>query len=336
MPSSLRPDNGFAHCRWRRAATAGHSFCVAALTLLLAALPTGGAAAPGAARFSSSLQESTLEQVLARAATYVANLHKQLSGIVAEETFVQRSVQSRATIGFSGISMRRLKSDFLLVRLLPAEGYVEFRDIFEVDGKPVRDRQERLTKLFLQPSAATAAQIHQILEESARHNIGRVFRSINTPLLTLAFLAPGMQDGVQFRRGKQQPPKLADNPARLDVRREPITVPRDTWTIEFKEQRRPTFIKNMDGRDFPASGRFWIDPGTGVVLVSELVMENPRLYGTIVVNYQSEPLLGFRVPVSMDERHRTQLETVDGVATYGRFRQFQVTTSEFIVKPPGQ
>jgi hypothetical protein len=313
-----------------------------ALTMAAAAgalsAPTAAALDPARAAPSDSraAQEPRLEQVLARVAAYVANLHKQLSGIVAEETYVQRSVQSRITVGFSGISLRRLKSDFLLVRLPPADSYVEFRDVFEVDGKPVRDRQERLTKLFLQPSAANSAQMQQILEESARHNIGKVFRSINTPLLTLAFLAPGMQDRVQFRRVKEQPPKLADNPARLDVRREPIAVPLETWTIAFKEQRRPTFIKNMDGRDFPASGRFWIEPATGAVLVSELVMENARLNGTIVVNFQSEPLLGFRVPVSMDERHRMQLETVDGAATYGRFRQFQVTTSEVIVKPPGR
>jgi hypothetical protein len=326
MPSSLRPANGFAPCHWRRAATGGRRLSLGALTVLVAALPTGGAAA----------QEPTLEQVLARAATYVASLHKQFSGIVAEETYVQRSVQSRATVGFSGILLRRLKSDLLLVRLPPAESYVEFRDIFEVDGKPVRDRQDRLTKLFLQPSPAAAAQMQQILDESARHNIGKVFRSINTPLLTLAFLAPGMQDRARFRRVKQQPPKLSENPLRPDLRIQPIVVPGETWVIEFKEHQRPTFIKNMDGRDFPAWGRFWIDPRTGVVLISMLNMESSRLNGTIVVNYQSEPLLGFRVPVAMDERHRTQLEMVDGLATYGRFRQFQVTTTEFIGKPPGQ
>ena len=53
----------------------------------------------------------------------------------------------------------------------------------------------------------------------------------------------------------------------------------------------------------------------------------------IDVSYQSEPLLGLRVPVAMHERYRARSDRVEGVATYGRFRQFQVRTDEVIEKP---
>jgi hypothetical protein len=120
-----------------------------------------------------------------------------------------------------------------------------------------------------------------------------------------------------------------------DASSDAFAIGAGAWTIEFKERARPTFIKTTEGADFPASGRLWIDPATGTVLASELIMDSATLSGAIVVSYQSEPLLGFRVPVAMDERHRTNRETVEGRATYGRFRQFQVKT-DMVTKPPGE
>jgi hypothetical protein len=40
--------------------------------------------------------------------------------------------------------------------------------VFEVDGVPLRDRDERLVKLFLQPSSSGKTQIEQIVAECAR------------------------------------------------------------------------------------------------------------------------------------------------------------------------
>ena len=47
-----------------------------------------------------------------------------------------------------------------------------------MDGKPVRDRDERLTKLFLQPSADAWRQEADIAAASSRYNIGSVLRTI--------------------------------------------------------------------------------------------------------------------------------------------------------------
>ena len=48
----------------------------------------------------------------------------------------------------------------------------------------------------------------------------------------------------------------------------------------------------------------------------------------------SEPLLGFLVPIEMREQYEGRDQSrIDGIATYGRFRQFQVNTSEtFLIK----
>ena len=60
-----------------------------------------------------------------------------------ERTLVQETTTPRRK--------RTLRSDFLLVRYPEDTHWQAFRDVAEVDGKPVRDHDARLTKLFLEP-----------------------------------------------------------------------------------------------------------------------------------------------------------------------------------------
>src|SRR6185503_9035702 len=92
---------------------------------------------------------------------------------------------------------RELKSDFLLVKIGPTD-LLPFRDVFEVDGSAVRDREQRLQKLFLQSKSDALAQAAQIANESSRYNIGALQRTINTPILTLSYLQPDTQDRFKF------------------------------------------------------------------------------------------------------------------------------------------
>jgi hypothetical protein len=280
-------------------------------------------------------QELRLEDVLGRAGVYVRALHAQVSGIVAEEAYLQRARDTRRRmIGGSVEQRRTLRSDLLLVQPPDVERYIEFRDVFEVNGTPIRDRQERLTKLFLTPTENSVERIRAIVDESARHNLGDVLRNVNTPMLALHFLLPGAQNRFAFRRERSGHPQLGnptDYPGRDAAAFQP---PREAWVIAYRETARPTLIKTDQDRDFPVSGRFWIDPATGAVVVSELVMQNSDLSVVINVAHRPEASLGFRVPVQMRERYRTTAQHVDGVAEYGRFRQFQVRTGEN-VKPPG-
>lgn len=281
-------------------------------------------------------QEASLDVVLSRVAEYVVTLQQKLASIVAEERYSQESRVTTGRRNEPARSIRRLlKSDLLLVRPPREERYVEFRDVFEVDGNQVRDREERLTRLFLQPTAATADQLKTIIDESARHNLGDIPRNINTPMLTLMFLQPDLQPRFRFKRAGGGTPALGSGAAMQGHDPSHFRVTTEMLVIEFREIDKPTVIKTDRGRDFPARGRFWVDPDSGAVRMSELTMLNDQIEATIVVSYQSEPLLGFQVPVAMRERYRAGGERVEGVATYGRFRQFQVSTGEVIGKPPG-
>jgi hypothetical protein len=64
--------------------------------------------------------------------------------------------------------------------------------------------------------------------------------------------------------------------------------------------------------------------------MSEVILDADNARGIITVNYQSEPLLGVLVPIEMRERydHLKNKSVIEGYASYGRFRQFQVLVDE--------
>jgi hypothetical protein len=295
-----------------------------------------------AAAGRAAAQKPALADVLERAGKYVAGFERQFSGIVAEEQYVQevltftkrRGCSSNATyssvLNCQGqlVSPVRteLRSDLLLVRPAGAAGWSEFRDVFEADGRPVRDREERLTKLFLNDAPSGRQQISRILDESSRFNIGEIARNINTPLFALQILEPANRPRFKFKRASSRPPATF---AGDDAPTAAFRVAIDVWIVEYEETRAGTLIKTEGLKDLPARGRFWIEPDSGRVLMSELQARQRGLRATIDVSYQSEPLLGCLVPIEMREDYQDRRGAhITAHATYGRFRQFQVNVDE--------
>lgn len=277
----------------------------------------------------AAAQEPALKDVLRRAAAYVSGLSEQLSGMAAEETYVQDVVA-----GPGGrrpdVAHRELKSDFVLVPIAGPNPFVEFRDVFEVDGRAIRGRQERRTRLF-HDSYAGVARAAALAAESARYNIGGVTRTINTPLVPLLFLTAGNQPRFAFTRSREARPDTV-NPFELAAGHFRVTA--EVWVIEYREREKGTLIRTPEGKDLPASGRFWIDPDTGRVLMSELRSEDGRVKATIDVSYQSEPIDGLSVPAEMRERYESPRDgtVVRGTATYGPFRKLSVQMA--LADPP--
>jgi len=278
--------------------------------------------------WSARAQEPSLAAVLERAGDYVASFQRQLSGVVAEETYIQdvREPMLTGTVPRAplrtGPMHRELKSDLLLVKPEKADRWIQFRDVFEVDGRPVRDRSERLMKLFVEPTQSTAGQVEQIVSESARYNIGNVMRNINVPVFALLILDAERRDHFKFARVGNGAPAIGGD----------LKPDDGIWVIRYEETGRGTIITTAFGRDLPSRGRFWIDPATGRVLMSELVAEDTLVAGTVVVKYQPDVVADLLVPVAMRERYleRRNNARIDGAATYGKFRQFQVKVDEKI------
>jgi hypothetical protein len=277
-------------------------------------------------------KEPSLKTVLARASGYVERFERDLSGIVAEEHYVQEvesldALPSEPPAPLLDASHRELRSDLLLVRTGGSDQYVQFRDVFEVDGQPVRDRSDRLLKMFTQPTDATASQTRNIADESARYNIGHMVRNINVPVLPLRFLHPFNRSRFKFSlksRGAG-PSVTADLPQSPTFR-----VSTEVWVIEYREAEARTMIRTNGQSDLPSRGRFWIEPSTGRVLMSEFIAENSQLQARIDVSYQSEPLVDLYVPVEMHETYmqRNYPYRITGTAIYSNFRRFDVSVNE--------
>jgi hypothetical protein len=290
------------------------------LAVTLAAVAAATSAVPSA-------QEPTLDQVLGRAGAYVTEFQRQLSGIVAEESYVQDIHESSSSLGARGGSRlpathRELKSDLLLVRPAGVDRWIQFRDVFDVDGKAVRDRSERLMKLFVEPTASTARQAEEIVTESARYNIGNILRTINVPVFALLVLEPDRQPQFKFTRVRSAPPPFVRD-------RQPAA---DAWTIQYEEVGLETMIRTTNNRNLACHGRIWLEPATGRVLATELIASDVYLSAQISVAYQADLLPNVLVPVAMREQYleRRNSTRIDGTAAYSRFRQFQVKVDEKI------
>jgi hypothetical protein len=277
----------------------------------------GLAAAAVLACLSGSLHaQVSVDALLPRAAAYVRQFERDLGSVVAEELYHQ-DIRPSGAAGAGQVARAGgstvLRSDFLLVQV-EGQGWLPFRDVFERDGKPLRDREDRLAALFLSNTRGAFDQARKIMAESARYNIGNVNRTVNLPTLPLMFLLPESRGRFVFTEGKPD----AAAPGRV---------------VEFRETASPTFVSTTGERDLPVYGRFWIDEQTGTVLRTEVHMVDTALEGHVTVTYDIDPGTGLRVPVRMEERYRRQRDTneVRGVVTYSRFRTFQVSTSEEVV-----
>jgi hypothetical protein len=271
------------------------------------------------------VQEPTLDSVLLLAADYVSRYQEQLRGLVAEETYrqnVTRMVAARPSDarGRQSREGRELKSDLLLVKLGDENFWMQFRDVFEVDRKPVRDRDQRLSKLFIEAKADARAQAESIQQESARYNLGPLMRTINVPIMALLFFERTVQPKLKFEQGK------AGNVKRFDSLAEPSAI----WMIEFKEVARGTLVRGLNDRDIPSHGRIWLDSSNGRVLRTEMISEDTSLRAEINVFYKTESGLDLLVPDEMREIYtiRRNETRIDGRATYGHFRRFTVATTE--------
>lgn len=250
-------------------------------------------------------QQAGVDPVLERASGYVAAYGEKLALVRAVERYQQSvTADSRARGGRKGQS-RVLVSDVLWVPSGEEVVLLLYRDVYSVDGTPVRDRGDRLLRLF--PEGATDSgreKAAQILSESARFNLGTAYWNVNFPTLALAFLHPRNRRRFRFR---------SKGESRQQGRR--------AVEIEYRELVHPTLARSAAGRDYEASGALWVAREDGAIVKSEMRFES--LPGRIRVSYRHEPRLGVFVPEQMHEVFggKGTLETIEGKASYTDYRR---------------
>ena len=248
--------------------------------------------------------------VLMKASGYLDGYVKALSSVVSEERYDQVLTRKgdRYTAGTS--LYRTLLSDYLLVAVAGSGDWLPFRDVYSVDGVPIRDRSDRLLKLFVEAPPDAYKQASRIRDESSRYNIGSGTRDTNVPTFALQILTGEWRGGFTFKlKGHERVGET------------------DAVVVEYLEIASPTLVVGQRHEDVPSRGRFWIDPVDGRIL--RTLFETRPIGGvnTIEVRFRHEPRLDILVPGEMIERRYAGAEIVEGKATYSNFRRFRVDTS---------
>ncbi|HEV3062216.1 MAG TPA: formylglycine-generating enzyme family protein [Vicinamibacterales bacterium] len=302
---------------------------------VLVALVAVGFAAPAASPIRLAAEERpSLEVLLERAAWYLDFFVDQFENVVAEESYVQDAstllpsyspIVGRGGVSFASPSAaemararhRDLRSDFLLVKSPDTQALVPFRDVIDVDGVPVRDRQQRLAKLFLNASPDAMTQAVRIGDEGARYNLGAMRSTIGNPVLALGVLQGSYQPRFKFSLGKED---RGVTPA--------------LWVVEFQETQSPAMVRGEAGTDLFSHGRLWIEAATGRVLKTELIVQQPAIRAQITTTFRMDDRFSIAVPNEMREQYWLGTgNKIAMIASYGRFRRFDVRADEDIRMP---
>ena len=246
--------------------------------------------------FSSPGQRVRLEELLSAVAQYVERYEPQLSTMIAQEDYVQ-TVRKRSRER----EEQRTVSDFLFLKLPGAVNWVGFRDVYSVDGEPVREPNDRFSTI-IQGGGDVSKQAADLAAESAQYNLGPVVRTINVPTLVLGWLARDVQPRFSFAlRGQRT---IAATRCRV---------------IEFNERSTPTIIRGRGDTSLPSSGSFCV-ASDGRILMTEL---QPQGRAIVTVTYRLDSQFQMLVPSEMRERYGE--ENIECLAKYSNYRRFSVT-----------
>jgi hypothetical protein len=268
---------------------------------------------------TSGQEPSATTALLQAAGNYLNQFRRDASGVVIEEAYLQ---QARAQV----LMARDLRSD-LAVIADPGQGWIEFRDVYSVDGKPVGDRTDRVVTLFEKPNSDSLEQAKRIVREGARFNLvpaGIGFdRTLNLPMAALLFLRTGNQSRSTFRLDGHD-----------SVAGHGVSV------LRFRETGKPRMIGTPD--EAAAQGAFWVVPTTGEVLRTELTMRTRK--GTtdttakIGVEFAQDPRRKLWLPKQMEEEYTITdvagrpVAEIFGRAIYSNVRKFDVVVDEKVTE----
>ena len=270
--------------------------------------PQGPSAAASVSQGGGKEPASGLMQ---RVDAYVADYAHRLGAVIAREDYLQREYSEDGQR-----AERHLVSDVLMARL-PGHPWVAYRDVAEVEGKAVRDRAKRLERLLKEEPGSALEQAGRLADEGARYNLGRYRRNFNMPTLALALLDPAVRERVAL--------------ARLDDKE---VGGRRLAQLRVRERQAGVLVHTLRGEPVRSEAVFGVDPNTGAIVRSHVVVDHEDVRATIDVEFGEVPSLGLPAPVEMREDYRRPPSSradvllgkyrVDGVATYRDYVRPQV------------
>jgi hypothetical protein len=249
------------------------------------------------------------------AAAYVKDYQRELTSIVADETYRQDVVAQVPRDGLRPLKTELTSEIFFMF----GHEWMAIRDVRAVNGTVLEGRPD-LRQALQQLSAPEVAG--RFKAYNSRFNVGRVTRNFNEPTLSLLIFDDRHRARFAFERARaRQSPEGSQA------------------TLTFKERRGPTLIRNLNGGNAFAAGEVTVEPGTGRVTNAILAVTIDSVRATLSTRYASEDRLGIMVPVRFGEHYedgvappsfvKTRLqpryEEIRCEATYTNFRRFEVT-----------
>jgi hypothetical protein len=227
-----------------------------------------------------------LSDLLAKAGQYVGRYDRDFDQVAAEEEWTQKLFQHRNQ---RVLKIRKLQSDLTFMHPGGDLRWIEYRDVWNVDGKPVHERDDRLGKLFGTLRSDSYVKAQKIAEESATYNV-RSLGSFDTPTLALVFLHPDNQSRFKWKRkGKSTVGGVS------------------AWALDFEETGKPTFIGDGAGNDFVSKGTVWIGEADGALLKSEARIKDAtgQLEVDVTVEFGPWQAAGVLVPTALNQMFLT-------------------------------
>lgn len=215
-------------------------------------------------------QKPVVADVLEAAGRYLVEYSQKLTTVAAEEDWVHREPAVLS-------ARRRLQSDVVFVGF--DKGIVNgFRDVFAVDGREVRTRDDRALKLLRWPPSETAqAQALAWWNEAVAHYMSPNIRTLDFPTIALEFLRPEIQvhsefslEGVRKQDGVQ------------------------VATLAFNARNSAGVLPELEGST--TTGRVAVDVATGTIRQTELTLSGKHFTFRATTKYALEPALGMWLP----------------------------------------
>jgi hypothetical protein len=274
----------------------------------LSSVVLGVVVAGAVASASAARQGPSVPDVLERVSTYLVSFEKEYSRVIADERYTQVLKQKRVQSlnDKTASQTREIKSD-LIAESDSGNRWLSFRDVYSVDGRPVRDRDTRLQKLFETAGANRFDEARRIADEGARFNLGSISRNVNLPSMPLTFITRENRARSAFRNaGRERVGGV------------------DAVVLEFQETAKPTMVKSGT-RDLPARGKFWVDPESGRVLKASARFEARDFSSEMTVTFGPVEKLNMWVPVEMTDSSENSKELITGIAVYTNYRRFDTS-----------
>ena len=254
------------------------------------------------------------QALLERVGRYVQDLQQNLAVVISDETYHQ-DVYRAFSPGRGRIhtATRTIRSEMLFMWLAQEDRTLSIRNVLSVDGRPIADSKGRLDRALALPGFDYVARLRALKAESARYDIGHIWRTTGEPDVVLRFLLPINQSHFLF---------TPDGVERVGG--ELVTK------LRFTEQLRPTAI-DFNGEDVVSRGAIWVRPADGTIVRTHLTLRTP-LEVAVTVEFRRDPKLAVWAPVSMAEHYTNENggSTVCA-ATYTNYRRFE--TSGRVINP---